>query len=173
MTLLMAVVRYATDGEPMDMGDRAGSVTNNQLTKGNAMTRKEAERQESITRLKEILKPGDKIYTILKHVSRSGMMRSIDVFKFDVDKDGHVVKHWLSYQIAKALDYPFDDRRESIKVSGCGMDMGFHIVYSLSATLFPNGFDCLGNHCPASDHSNRVKAKHHTQGGYALIQEWL
>ena len=38
------------------------------------------EKTEAIERLRKILKPGDRVYTILRHVSRSGMQRVIDVF---------------------------------------------------------------------------------------------
>ena len=37
-----------------------------------------AERDEAIANLREILKPGDTVYTILRHVSKSGMSRVID-----------------------------------------------------------------------------------------------
>jgi hypothetical protein len=51
--------------------------------------------------------------------------------------------------------------------------MGFAAVYELSSMLYPNGFNCLGNRCPANDHFNRVDVKHHRDGGYALRHEWL
>jgi hypothetical protein len=82
------------------------------------------------------------------------------------------------------------------------MDMGFHLVYNLSYSLFPDGFGCIGRaedyrfHCPSNDHSNGDRdytphmsenerlgadgslctchATHwHKDGGYALIQKWL
>lgn len=62
--------------------------------------------------------------------------------------------------------------------------MGFELVYSLSRTLFPDGFDCIGEgdgygtFCPSNDHSNdRTRdyspGRHHGGGGYALRQRWL
>jgi hypothetical protein len=44
----------------------------------------------------------------------------------------------ITYHTAKALDYPLTDVNGSrvICVGGCGMDMGFHVVYSLSGYLF-------------------------------------
>lgn len=35
--------------------------------------------------------------------------------------------------------YKFDQKRDGFRVSGCGMDMGFHLVYCLGQTLFHDG----------------------------------
>ena len=44
------------------------------------MTKKDqSAREASIKHLRKMLKPGATVYTILKHRSRSGMMRVIDV----------------------------------------------------------------------------------------------
>lgn len=80
------------------------------------------------------LKPGDIIYTILNHVSRSGMQREITLVHI-VDNE----PQYLSYQAAKVLDWPLG-KESSIKVRGAGMDMGFHTVYSLSQALFGDGY---------------------------------
>ena len=91
----------------------------------------EAARTESIERLKEWgVKPGDTIYTILKSVSASGMSRKLSVFKIENNEPV-----WLSYHVARIVG-SWDDKSESVRVSGGGMDMGFHIVYWLSAALF-------------------------------------
>jgi hypothetical protein len=142
----------------------------------NAMTRKEVERQEAITRLKEMVKPGDTLHTIVRHVSRSGMSRVIDVYKL---VDGDALR--LSWSVADAIGEPYDRKNEGVRVGGCGMDMGFHVVYNLSRVLFPDGFDCIGEKCPSNDHSNayyykkegKEVPKHHADGGYALRQRWI
>ena len=108
--------------------------------------------QEAIERLRGWIKPGDTLYTSVKHVSRSGMMRSIAVYKFEDNEP-----LWLSYNVAKALGNTFDREREGVKIGGCGMDMGFALVYDLSYTLFKDGFACVGEGCPANDHSNGVE----------------
>lgn len=162
------------------------------------MNRKEVERTESIERLKEWgLKPGDTVYTILKSASASGMSRKLSVFKIENSEPV-----WLSYHVGRILG-GWDDKSESVRVSGCGMDMGFHTVYALSGALFPDGFGCIGGGCPSNDHSNgdRDYAPHvqmkpewdyaterhtdtlvatvtgsghwHSDGGYALKQRWL
>lgn len=133
----------------------------------------EAEKLEAINRLKEILKPGDTVYTVVRSVSRSGMSREIDVYFFD--KKGN--KFYLSYLVSRALEYKQADNG-ALKVGGCGMDMGFHVVYGLSRTLYRDGFRCTGKKCGANDHFNEGtprdgKRKHTGDGGYALRQEWI
>jgi hypothetical protein len=143
-----------------------------QHQKGNPMTRKDAEREQAIERLREIFKPGDTVYTVLRHVSRSGMSRSISILYSE--NPGDVVD--VSFLLVRAMDYRFDRDRGGVKVGGCGMDMGFHLVYNMSHVLYPNGFTCTGERCPASDHSNgdRDYTPHeHKSGGYALQQRWL
>ena len=129
-------------------------------------------------KLRAKLKPGDTLYTVLRSVSRSGMSRVIDVYRLYTDEKGEVQTDYLSYWIAKACGMTFQEKRgpEGIKVGGCGMDMGFHIVYELGQTLYPDGFDCAGKQCPSSDHvngdRNREPHQHHS-GGYAFRHKWL
>ena len=135
------------------------------------MTKKQADRKEAIESLRESLKPGDTVYTVLRHVSRSGMSRTISahILRIDnsaVDMDAldrgespsNLIRPlWLSYNVAKAIEAPHDDRREGVKMAGCGMDMGFALVYGLSSVLWSDGFDCTGENCPANDHVNGDK----------------
>jgi hypothetical protein len=44
---------------------------------------KERQKAEAIVHLREVLKPGDTVYTVLRHVSRSGMSRNIDLYMAD------------------------------------------------------------------------------------------
>lgn len=113
---------------------------------------KSQERQEALERLKEIVHEGDTVYTVLRNVSRSGMSRNIDLYMFSVGDNGKLYKVWLSYLVAKAMDYRQADD-ESIKVGGAGMDMGFHLVYTLSRTLFKDTTE--------------------SDNGYKLKQEWI
>ncbi len=129
-----------------------------------------AQKQEALDTLKEVVFPGDKIHTIVTHVSRSGMSRSIRTILL---RDGH---RDISYLVARVLEERMDENNGGIRVSGCGMDMGFDTVYRLGYKLFPNGFNCIGEKCPSSDHVNGDKdyTPHiHKSGGYALKQEWL
>ena len=100
---------------------------------------------EAEAQLRAVLRSGDTIYTVLRHVSRSGMMRHISLF---VIRDNQPV--CLDWQTAQLLGWQLA-KGDGIKVGGCGMDMGFHLVYSLSAALFGYG----------------------TRGAYDLNQRWL
>ena len=101
-------------------------------------SQKATEKAEAIKALREMLKPGDTVFCSLKKRSASGMCRCIDfrIFRGDI-RNPH--SDWLSYRIAKALGYTFDEKTEAVKVKGCGMDMGFHVVDSLSYALFADG----------------------------------
>ena len=145
------------------------------------MRKNDDERQAAIAVLREWMKPGDTVFTVLRHVSRSGMQREIGVVLVRPESHSHfpadstvTVRH-PEYQIGKALGIRMG-KREGLIVGGCGMDMGFHLVYELSATLWPDGYPCVGANCPSNDHTNgdRNYAPHlHRDGGYALAQRWL
>jgi hypothetical protein len=94
------------------------------------------------------LKPGDTVYTVLRHVSASGMSRRIDLFTFKNNEP-----QFLSGLAAGAMGYK-QHKDGGIVVGGCGMDMGFHLVYELSRTLFAG--------------SSTAK-----DAGYALNHRWL
>lgn len=126
------------------------------------------EKQEAFQNLKDWLKPGDTVYTILRHVSASGMTRHIGLV---INRDGAMIHP--NYAVSKVLGYRINKRGDGLVISGCGMDMGFHIVHNLGYALFPNGFDCVGKGCPSNDHTNQVESTHHASGGYALHQVWL
>lgn len=144
------------------------------------MTFSKSDRAEARESLAGQIKPGDTISTILRHVSRSGMSRSISVMIPSADHPGEIQN--LSFRAAAAIAATMDRDRDAVKVSGCGMDMGFHVVYALSSALYPDGFGCIGTGCPSNDHSNgdRERAKHnkarphwHRDGGYALRHRWI
>jgi hypothetical protein len=95
--------------------------------------------------------PGTTVYTVLRHVSASGMMRGIDVYVI-VDNE----PRWLSRPVSRVLGIPFDEKRECLRVGGCGMDMGFHVVYELSSHLY---------RAPDGGYSH--------DGAYSLKHRWL
>lgn len=129
------------------------------------------EAAEAREQLAKHLKPGDTVYTILRHVSRSGMMRVVSLVQIT---DG---EPWeISGLVAKAVGYPLDRNSFGVRVGGCGTDVGFDAVYNLSRVLWPEGNVCAGKDCPSNDHSNgdRDYTPHvHSDGGYALRQRWL
>lgn len=147
-------------------------------------TKEDVERSRE--RLAGMVKPGDTVHTLLEHVSRSRMSRRIRPL---VLRDGDASN--LGFSAAAVLGWSVTD--QAVHLSGCGMDMGFELVYQLSSALFPDGFGCIGEGCPSNDHPNgdrdytphgHRKAVHvpndpdalrhwHQAGGYALRQRWL
>lgn len=132
---------------------------------------------EAIKRLREVVRPGETLYTILRHVSSSGMSRSISVMQV---KGNGEIRDWTTL-VAKAIGEKIDRKNDGIKIGGAGMDMGFELVYRLSSKLYGHkrGYPCLGDKCPSNVHANdhtapRGKGKgirHHD--GYAISQRWL
>lgn len=101
------------------------------------------DREAALWRLREHLHAGDTVYTILKHVARSGMSRVIDVYVFEIEeRNGAPVVEpiCLSYSVAAALDQRFDKARDGVVMGGCGMDMGFALVHELSQKLFGKSY---------------------------------
>lgn len=120
---------------------------------------KAAERAEAIETLRKSLKPRDTVYTILRHVSRSGMSRSISAV---IVRDGEIVE--IDWLVCRILGLRFDSNNGGAKLSGCGMDMGFHLVYELGSALWPDG--------TPEPHSYR-NGEPDTHGGYALNHRWI
>jgi hypothetical protein len=134
-------------------------------------TKQQTEKAEAIKELRKMIKPGTTVYTVLRHVSSSGMTRGIDLY---IIRKGELV--WITAYAGQAIGSPqsMKDWRENrgLRVGGCGMDMGFHLVYSLGYALFPKGFipakagRSMGrNGTPATELDK--------DGGYALNHKWL
>ena len=136
-----------------------------------------SEVEEARARLLEWIKPGDTVYTILRHVSRSNMSRNISVV---VLKDGtplhpnHAVSRVTGLPLVRAWN-------DSIKMNGAGEDKGFALIYELGQSLFPGGVPCAGQKdCHSNDHRNSGSKRDdysltitHSDGGYAFKQQWL
>ena len=109
------------------------------------------ETAEAIGRLLSELTPGRTVYTKITHVSRSGMSRSIECYL----AQGRDNLTDITWSLARATNARLDPRHGGIIMGGCGMDMGFALVYNLGRTLYPNGVPCTGSR------------------GYALNQVWM
>jgi hypothetical protein len=107
---------------------------------------KQADQELARMSLREMLESdaNPRVGTILRHVSASGMSRDISLYY----KEQHI-----TYKVAEAMGEKCKNSHgfNAIRVQGCGMDMGFHLVYGLSSVLF--------------GHDNR--------GGYKISQFWL
>jgi hypothetical protein len=67
------------------------------------------------------------IYTIVHHVSQSGMMRHVEMFYL---KDNQKIP--IRFLTEEVFFYRLNRKTDYYHVSGCGMDMGFSLVHSLS-----------------------------------------
>jgi hypothetical protein len=95
-----------------------------------------AEARETLRRW---VKPDTRVFCILRHVSLSGMSRTIDLFIPEVMPDGEVVMRNIGGIASRALGRSYDTKHDGIKISGCGMDMGFALVDDLAGVLFGSG----------------------------------
>lgn len=146
------------------------------------MTKKERnnEKAEAIATLRKMLKPGQTIYFVVTHVSKSGMSRSIEFYIPTWETSSEYVHHGsatdrpmsterrivrrmaidkITHLFSRVLGYRIDQRNGGIVVGGCGMDMGFHCVYNVGRMLWPKG--------TAKPHSTR-NGQPDSDGGYAL-----
>jgi len=112
------------------------------------------EREHSRDRLTALLNTGDTIYTVIRSVSASGMSRTMSLY---VVKENRLIN--ITYYVANLLEWRLVDVNGSrvMRVGGCGMDMGFHAVYTLSRVLFTSIDNSLIN----------------GDKGYSLKQEWI
>jgi hypothetical protein len=86
--------------------------------------------QEQLDGFREMLKPGMDIYTVLHHVSQSGMCRHIGLLVVD---NGKIIN--VTYIACRVLGLKRASDGGAV-ISGCGMDMGFEIVYELGRVLY-------------------------------------
>lgn len=130
----------------------------------------ELDKKAAIDRLNGWIKPGDTLYTVLRHVSASKTMRRISVIAFA----GRVLT--LDRNIAMVGIGSVHPGTDGIRIGGFGEDMGFRIVYELGRILYPDGFTCTGKDCRSNDHTNGDRdytPHHHKDGGYAFNHEWI
>ncbi len=117
--------------------------------------------QELIAKLR---KERPKLTTILRSVSSSGMSRQIDVYWLRGSE-----KVYLTALVSKIVGYSRNCKSRALKVGGCGMDMGFAVVYDFSSYIFPEGFRLQKSEQGRNNDPSPVDK----DGGYALKQEWL
>ena len=126
-------------------------------------------REQAKADLRALLRPGMTVYTCLRHRAASGMSRRISLHVAmmeertprgsDKAKRVPVIRD-ITHMASIAMDYTVHGNG-GIVVGGCGMDMGFHLVYTLGRTLWPDGSRKGRGGNPDRD------------GGYSLNQEWI
>lgn len=149
----------------------------------------EARKAEAIKLLKAMVKPGSRVYCVMKRVSSSGMSRVIDLLiaqpaydkvypfkpegeaKYPNERDytakpkrtlrGYEIRSIGRLAARAGVGQRWDNDLGGIRIGGCGMDMGFALVYDLGRVLYPKGVKKGYSGSPETD------------GGYALKHEWL
>jgi hypothetical protein len=101
------------------------------------------EKQENMQRAKVELKrliektKNKTIYTYTEHVSKSGMRRHIKPIVIvdgePINISGYIADMGLFQRVKMG-------KGDGVIVKGCGADMGFHIVYSISRALYGDGY---------------------------------
>ena len=147
------------------------------------------ETREALNYLRAELTPGRTVYTKLTHVSRSGMSLSIECYL----AQGRDNLTDITWQVARATNARLDNNHGGIVTQGCGMDMGYALVYGLGRTLYTDGVPCTGSRgydphtyetthdaprCKSNEHVNDGTLPYsrdviHRDGGYALNQIWI
>lgn len=76
---------------------------------------------------------GTTVYTILRHVSASGMQREISCHVIE-NGEPRGITHYVAALLGQRM---VNNSHVALVVRGCGMDMGFHVVDSLASALYP------------------------------------
>lgn len=97
-------------------------------------------REQAIGTLRSVLKQGDTVYTILRHVSRSGMQRRLDVYALDTDSEGKPWMRYLSGLVSHATGLKFTAKggaREDcgIVIGGCGFSASGEIREAIERAI--------------------------------------
>jgi len=125
------------------------------------LTRAEGEkiyRAQVLADIKKKIKPGQTIYCTLRNVSASGMQRRISLHTIH---KGELIR--LDHAVSVLTGRTLSDKG-GIVCNGCGMDMGFDLVYSLGYSIWPKG--------TRKSHGTR-NGQPDKDGGYALRHSWI
>lgn len=87
-----------------------------------------------LLQLRKLAPAGSTIYTIVRDVSRSGMTRWISPIAI-IDGEPHHLAAYASRVLGRKWR-----NDQSVKCSGCGMDMGFELVYSIAQAIWGDGY---------------------------------
>lgn len=126
-------------------------------------------REEALERANELkIKPGETVYCVLRHVASTGMSRRISFFVMR-ENEPRGIDHIIAGLGCAGARWARKNGmiQDGVYVGGCGMDMGFAVVYDFGRDLFPDGFKVkgVGRNGDTSGHDN--------DGGYALQHRWL
>lgn len=118
-------------------------------------------------RLQELCPPGTTIWTRNVRVARSGMSAVIGVY---IMQDN--VPLDITSEVSDALGWAYVSDGGGVRVHGCGLDRGFHVVHTLSyaihgATSKGKGIEAANRGVPFEPNPENYRA------GYSLNHRWL
>jgi hypothetical protein len=131
------------------------------------------EKEEVIIYLRELLLKdlpkgqNPTLYTSCRHVSNSGMMRHINVFAIVDNQPINI--NWYIEKLGMYKRGSYNSKNsDSLRVGGCGMDMGFSVVYNISRAIFKDyDFKRLKVQGRNGDKYET------TDSGYIINQRWV
>jgi len=147
-------IQHKTTGEVFDVSTHWGEDYT-ELTKAKGA---EMYRDQTARDLRKLIKAGQTVYTSCDHVSASGMTRHVSLY---VVNKGEIIN--ISRRASIVTGWK-QSKNGGLVVGGCGMDMGFHTVYTLGRYLWPKG--------TRKPHGTR-NGTPDKDGGYALKHSWL
>lgn len=88
--------------------------------------------------LSDYLKDTKTVYTVLRGASSSGLTQYVSLMVPGLDHEGKPDLYNITWHASNVLGDKLHDKNghRVIKVQGGGMDLGFHLVYSLSSVLY-------------------------------------
>ena len=109
---------------------------------------KTTKNKEQLEEYKETLKGffpiGSTVYTVLRHVSSSGMTRDIGIVGIanDPNNSNQFRTFHPNYMVASLLGLKHEANgwRDSVRIEDSGMNMAFEIVYRLATVLYGDGY---------------------------------
>ena len=91
------------------------------------------DKQQAVKRIEIFAPKGTEVRIVITHVSRSGMERRMRAF---VANKAEVVDLTAAFAIVYGASMDW----RGVKVRGCGMDMAFHLVYSVASEVYADGY---------------------------------
>lgn len=134
------------------------------------MKRQTKKEKDAIAELRSLLRPGDRVYVHCTHVARSGMSRDL---RLQIVNSRREIQG-ITPLVARATGHQLVENKHgewTLRIGGCGMDMGFAVVHDLGRALFPNGGPLSKS--PRAAQEKRHGRRKETDGGYLLKHEWI
>lgn len=131
------------------------------------MTSKKAQEKAQALEYLKWIRAGTTVYSVLRHVSRSGMYRTVDFYVIYGNRISRI-----TWSMCRALGMRYDERHQAIGIGGCGYDVGHHAVMNLSYAL--HGMKNKGDGAKEKTQGRPFTPRHgHYHAGYSLNHEWM